>query len=219
MPGRDLKSNALGRWLLSLAAMVVAVAASYNWFDRPFAFMANRLHVHQDQFAVLTHIPDPLIPVAIVLFVGLGFARLYGFSLSRLMTTVLGCSISVIVGETVKSQLKFVFGRTWPETWTHNNPSLINDNVYGFHFFHGGAGYASFPSGHTTAICAVVSVLWLAYPKFRPLYALGVAAVAIGLLGANYHFLSDVIAGGFLGTTIGWMTVMFLNLDGPAARS
>jgi membrane-associated phospholipid phosphatase len=209
--------NALRRWLLWLAATVAAVVACYNWLDRPAAFLANRLHVHQDQFAVLTHIPDPLILAAIVFFLGLGFARLSGWPLSRMATAALGCGISVIVGEAVKNQLKFVFGRTWPETWTHNNPSLIHDNVYGFHFFHGGAGYASFPSGHTTAICAFVSVLWIAYPKFRPLYAVAVAAVAIGLLGANYHFLSDVIAGGFLGVTIGWMTALLLNAAPPTA--
>ena len=32
-------------------------------------------------------------------------------------------------------------------------------------------------------------------------------AVAVGLIGANYHFLGDVIGGGFVGTSTGWMTV------------
>jgi membrane-associated phospholipid phosphatase len=45
------------------------------------------------------------------------------------------------------------------------------------------------------------------YPRLRPLYALAVAAVGVGLIGANYHFLSDVIAGGFVGSSTGWMTV------------
>jgi membrane-associated phospholipid phosphatase len=49
-------------------------------------------------------------------------------------------------------------------------------------------------------------VLWIVYPKWRPLYALVVLVVAVGLIGANYHFLSDVIAGGFVGTSTGWMT-------------
>lgn len=218
MRGQDGNLNHFGRWLLSLALMIVAVVIAYLWLDRPIAFMAYRLHFYQNQFAIPTHIVDPLMPMAIVLFLVIGLARLYGWPLSRLATAALGCSISIIVAETIKSQLKYVFGRTWPETWIHNNPSLIHDNVYGFNFFHGGPGYASFPSGHTTAICAVVSVLWIVYPKFRAIYALAVAAVVIGLLGADYHFLSDIIAGGFLGTTVGWMTVMFLRLDAPAAR-
>jgi membrane-associated phospholipid phosphatase len=88
-----------------------------------------------------------------------------------------------------------------------NNPSFIHDGAYGFNLFHGGLGYASFPSGHMAATCAVVSVLWIMVPKWRPFYALIVLAVAAGLVGANYHFLSDVIAGGFVGASTGWMTV------------
>ena len=54
--------------------------------------------------------------------------------------------------------------------------------------------------------CALVSVLWILYPQFRVVYALAVVAVVAGLLGANYHFLSDIIAGGFVGISTGWMT-------------
>ena len=86
-----------------------------------------------------------------------------------------------------------------------NNPSFIHDGVFGFNSFHGGPGYASFPSGHMSLTCAVVSVLWIAYPKLRALYALVVLAVAVGLVGANYHFLSDIIAGSFVGSTVGIM--------------
>jgi membrane-associated phospholipid phosphatase len=115
--------------------------------------------------------------------------------------------ISLALGAMAKAELKFAFGRTWPETWTRNNPSLIRDHVYGFFPFHGGPGYASFPSGHTTVVCAVMTVFWICYPRFRPLYALAMAAVAIGLVGANFHFLSDVIAGAFLGVSVGWISV------------
>ena len=30
------------------------------------------------------------------------------------------CSISLIVAEAAKNQLKYDFGRTWPETWINN---------------------------------------------------------------------------------------------------
>ena len=39
----------------------------------------------------------------------------------------------------------------------------------------------------------------------RTLYMLAGLAVAIGLIGANFHFLSDVIAGAFVGISSGWM--------------
>jgi membrane-associated phospholipid phosphatase len=114
-------------------------------------------------------------------------------------------SLSLIVAELTKTQLKLFFGRTWPDTFVNDNPSFLRDGVYGFNLFHGGRGYASFPSGHTAVTCAVITVLWIYYPRWRPLYALAVFAVGVGLIGANYHFLGDVIAGGFVGISSGWM--------------
>jgi membrane-associated phospholipid phosphatase len=78
--------------------------------------------------------------------------------------------------------------------------------AFGFNPFHGGPGFASFPSGHVAAICAVMTVLWWSYPSLRPIYVACVAAVAIGLIGANYHFLSDVLGGIFVGITAGYLT-------------
>jgi membrane-associated phospholipid phosphatase len=115
---------------------------------------------------------------------------------------------SLAVADAVKDQLKFAFGRTWPETWVRNNPSFIHDGVFGFYPFHGGPGFAAFPSGHATAVCAVMSVLWLCYPRFRLFYAAAIVAVAVALVVADFHFLGDVIAGGFLGITTGWLTVV-----------
>jgi membrane-associated phospholipid phosphatase len=146
-----------------------------------------------------------MVPLAVIVFVVLGLMNLSGRSLSRLENCTLLCSLSLIVAELTKTQLKLVFGRTWPDTFRDNNPSFLHDGTYGFNFFHGGHAYASFPSGHTAVTCAVISVLWVYYPKLRWLYALAVLAVAVGLIGANYHFVSDVIAGGFVGISCGWM--------------
>jgi membrane-associated phospholipid phosphatase len=109
------------------------------------------------------------------------------------------------MAESIKNQLKFIFGRLWPETWVLNNPSFIRDGAYEFDLFHGGAGYASFPSGHTSMTCAVISVLCILHPKLRALYLLVVLAITVSLIGANYHFLSDIIAGAFVGISTGWM--------------
>lgn len=198
--------SALNRWLIALAITVIAVVISYQWVDRPLALLAHAHSGERETFARFTHIPDPLIPLASFVFVVCGLWVFAGRRLTRLLTAAALCSISLIVAETIKSGLKYVFGRLWPDTWVQNNPSFIHDGAYGFNFFHGGQGYASFPSGHTTVTCALISVLWIFYPSFRPFYAAVVLAVAIGLIGANYHFLSDVIAGGFLGTSVGWMT-------------
>jgi len=67
--------------------------------------------------------------------------------------------------------LKFLFGRTWPL-------GLFRRHVYGFFPFHTGPQYASFPSGHTAAVCAVLSILWIWYPRFRPAYVAGASPLA-----------------------------------------
>jgi membrane-associated phospholipid phosphatase len=197
--------TAIQRWFSSLAATAVAVVIAYLWLDRVIALFAQGRLVQHDTYAQLTHIPDPFMPLAIVIFVSVGLLALSGRPLAKIPATALLCSVSVIVAEATKNQLKFVFGRTWPDTWIQNNPSFIHDGVYGFNPFHGGPGYMSFPSGHLSQTCAVISVLWIIYPKWRALYALVVLAVVVGLVGANYHFLSDIIAGAFVGISTGWM--------------
>jgi membrane-associated phospholipid phosphatase len=193
------------KWLLGLAGTSAAAFVSYEWLDRPIALFFHSTVAQPKTFATLTHAPDPLVALAAILFVILGLMNLSGRVLSRLQNCALLCSLSVIVAELTKAQLKLMFGRTWPASWTNGNPSFLRDGVYGFNFFHRGDGYASFPSGHTAVACAVMTVLWVYYPAWRVLYVFGALAVGIGLIGGNYHFLSDVIAGAFVGVSSGWM--------------
>jgi len=196
-------------WVSALLATVLASAVSFQWLDRPIAFLVHRQGERPQVLGWLTLTPDPLIPLALVSFIALSLWTLSGRILVKWQWVLLICSISVIVAEAVKTQLKFIFGRTWPDTWIDNNPSLIRDGVYGFNPFHGGGGYASFPSGHMTALCAVLVVLWMGYPKLRAIYLLLAVIVAAALVGEDYHFLSDVIAGVFVGASIGWMSYTF----------
>jgi membrane-associated phospholipid phosphatase len=201
--------------LAACSLTIAAVVVSYLWIDQPLAFFTYHDRIFYRFFVDLTLIPEPLPGLALIVFFALGLWAVAAKPASKLYTVLSTCSVSMIVAEATKSQLKYIFGRTWPETFVNNNPSLISNNAYGFNFFHGGPGYASFPSGHMTTICAVASVLWIYYPKFRALYALVVIVVAIGLIGADYHFLSDIIAGSLLGTITGWFAVA---LQEQAAR-
>jgi membrane-associated phospholipid phosphatase len=211
--------RALQRWLIALLLIALAVVVSYLWIDRPLALFAHGLlPVHKHRFfEPLTHIPDPLIPAAAIAFVVLGLYALADRALARFPRVIAICSFSLVMAQVIKDQLKHVFGRTWPETWIDHNLSFIDNGVYGFNWFHGGGGYESFPSGHMTATCALISVLWICYPRFKPLYALAVLAVAVGLLGADFHFLSDVIAGSFVGASTGWLTVVLADRLAPDA--
>ena len=195
-------------WLLAFVLVALAIVISYFLIDRPIALFVHS-YLPQNSQALAepaTYFPNPLIALASVAFLALGIRGLAGRPLSKMQAAIFLCSVSLLIAEPIKSQLKFVFGRTWPESWNQNNPSFIHDGIYGFHWFHGGAGaFQSFPSGHMAAICAVASVLWVYYPRLRSVYSIVTLAALVGLVGANFHFLSDAIAGAFVGASAGLM--------------
>lgn len=206
-------------WCAALVAavIVIVIAICYQWLDRPIALAMHRAVVSHDYrwWAMLTRIPNPLIPLAAIVFVVLSIRLLRRRALGGIEVVAFVAAVATIVTEVCKEQLKFLFGRSWPESWAGTNPSFIRDGIYGFHPLHGG-NYNAFPSGHTATACAVLTVLWLNYPKAWPLWLAAGVAVAGGLVVLNYHFLSDVIAGAFLGVSIGLLVsaiwgVQFLN--------
>lgn len=199
----------LKHWGIAFVATVVAVVIAYQFLDRDIASYAATHFQKKPWFDAMTQIPEWLARLAALVFAVSAAYALIGRAPPRPLAIGLLASASLAVASAIKDQLKLAFGRTWPETWTNNNLSFIRDHVYGFNPFRGGQAYASFPSGHTTAICAVTAVLWICYPKFRAAYALLVATVVIGLIGADYHFLSDIIAGAFLGSLTGWVALRF----------
>lgn len=207
----------LKHWTYGLVLAAAVTLVSYEFLDKPLAFLAHDHLRHYAVFAGLTALTEYFPPIAIAIIFVAGLWRLSGRVLGYAFEALLLASVSLVVARATKDQLKYIAGRTWPETWTNNNPSLIKDGAFGFNFFHGGSGFESFPSGHTLGICAVTVALWFYYPRFLPIYLTLILAVSAGLIGANYHFLSDIIAGGFIGATLATLCVgMFARrLSGP----
>jgi membrane-associated phospholipid phosphatase len=119
--------------------------------------------------------------------------------LSHFRFCTVACALSVLLSLALKYPSKYVFARTWPDTFKDDNPSWLQDGVYGFQWFEPGVAYQSFPSGHTLAVSAVAMVVWYCYPRLRLVAVAMIASVVIGLLALYYHFLSDVLAGFYLG--------------------
>jgi len=208
------RMSLMRRWCWAFGLTVAAVAVSYLLLDRPISFFAHANLASYPVFAALTFIPEPLTSIATVLILVVGVLTLSEHPPARWQRVALTFGFSILSTSLAKNHVKLVFGRTWPETWTQGNPSLIRDNVYGFNFLHAphGKWYEAFPSGHTAAIGAAATVLWVCYPRLRALWALLAAAVVVGLIGTNFHFLSDIIAGGLLGTTVAAIALRFVGL-------
>ena len=196
----------LQKWIACSVLTVVLVVISYLWIDRPVALLAHDAH-RLVISGLPRQIPVVAAPLAGMVLLVLAMRALMRRPLTRPYVVLLLCALSFFVAEGLQVYLKKAFGRTWPESWMGPNISFIRDGVYGFNPFHGGPVYTSFPSGHTAVLCAVVAVLWVCYPKFRPLYVVCVLVTAVSLIASNFHFVSDVIAGIFLGTSIGWITM------------
>lgn len=88
-------------------------------------------------------------------------------------------------------------------SWFHDSkdPNDFNFNPFDI------AGGLRWPSGHTASNIAIVSALVAFYPDEPWLAAIGypiALAIGIGMIEGDYHWLSDVVAGGLMGHAIGW---------------
>ncbi|MDR3326250.1 MAG: phosphatase PAP2 family protein [Rhodospirillaceae bacterium] len=199
--------------LISCFVCAIMVGFSITFLDREIATWSHNYLNGIQMFVWFTWIIEPIPYLAVGGLAAFIILLLFGWRPGPLGSKILSFCLAVLVAIAIKEQLKFYFGRTWPETWTNDNPSWIDNGIFTFQLFHGKDGWASFPSGHTTTIAASMSVLWRIIPKFRLLWGCLFVLVAIGLLGANYHWLSDIITGGFLGTACGFGMTTLLCQD------
>jgi membrane-associated phospholipid phosphatase len=188
----------------AFVACVVSSALSIAFVDRAVATWSHATLGQAAPFVWLTHIIDPFVPAASIGLVIITIGAVFGWRPGPFGRILIALCIAVLIATVLKEELKFLFGRTWPETWVGNNPSWIKDGIYRFEPLHGGRGWASLPSGHMALIAAPCTVLWLLAPRiWRWLCGILVAAMAIGLVGADFHFVGDMIAGTFLGWACG----------------
>ncbi len=192
-------------WGVVICAVLVVL--SVGFVDRPMAHLTHDAIGRNALFLGLTRIPEGLAALAVPLVVVLGLVRMRRGRLAGVSHVGFLAGLSMIVAEAIKNALKLAFGRTWPETWINHNPSFIDNGVYGFFPFHGGPGWGSFPSGHMTIVTAAMGVFWLLWPRWRGIYLLPVVATATGVFAMDYHFVADLIGGGFLGFAVAAATV------------
>lgn len=201
------------RSVLSLLICAAVVAMCYQFVDWRVAQWVHREQLGKN-YPVLkwpTYLSGWLEVTALVVICLLVVWRTFA-PWQRWKKVLLTAALSVTVASGIAEQVKVVFGRPWPETWRDDNSSYIGNGDYDFRWFHGNDDYGSFPSGHTTIICAAMSVVWIGWPQARWLAALLVAAVVVGLVGNNYHFVGDTVAGAFLGSVVGaWSSAAFLS--------
>ena len=202
-----LPKTPFSRWLTMLALGTVIVVLCIAYVDRPVVDFFEPL-MWQTAWVFINRILRVLVALvglAVFWLLGCGVYRLRDRFLPPWTQLPMQCSWSVVFAVTTELGLKSVFGRMPPY------PAYLRDHLYGFRLFDGVRATDAFPSGTATIACALATVLWLALPKRRIAIA-GISILAcLAVIVANYHWVSDVIAGAFIGSSIGWFTVLLMQ--------
>lgn len=193
------------RTLIATAFCIAAVLICYFWIDRPVAFFVYHHHINSfPPFRWLTYPPPEVQNWSALVLTILMVRRAWG-PFMRWQKVLLVACLSVIVADDFRISLGDVCGRYWPETWTHDNPSLIGTGTYGFHPFQRGDDIGSFPSGHACRILGFATVWVIAMPHSRTVQLATIVLcvpMLVSLVAMNYHFVGDVIAGSMLGAIV-----------------
>jgi membrane-associated phospholipid phosphatase len=205
--------NLLRRSLIATGICVLAVVICYFWVDRSVAFFVYDHHINKiEVFRWLTYPPPEVQNWSALVLTILMIRRAWGPFLRWQKVLLVAC-ISLIVADDFRISLGDVFGRYWPQTWQHDNPSLIGTGAYGFHPFQRGDDIGSFPSGHACRIVGFAGVWTIAMPDSRIVATVVSASMLLSLVAMNYHFVSDVIAGSVLGALIAAHTTHLARLE------
>jgi membrane-associated phospholipid phosphatase len=187
------------------------VGLAIAFVDRPFSTWSHSALHGIAFFKWLTWIVDPIPWAVAVVLVAAGLSGASGWRPGAVGKTLLAVAVATAIAIFLKDELKWLFGRPWPEGWVAGAPSWIGTGTDRFYFFKNNQGYWSFPSGHMTVITAPMAVLWRRVPRWRWLWGAAIALVAIGLAGSDFHFVGDMVAGTFLGAACAAGTLAFIK--------
>ncbi len=190
---------------------IIFMLVSVLFIDRALAEYLHQLKPHSPIlntcYLLLSKIPLALEVLAGVIILS-GLFNQYRVNVKQLIKPII---YVVIAASVIRVSAKVIFGRTWPETWTNNNPSWIEHGVEAFYPFSMSVSYHSFPSGHALFTFALASLFWHFMPKLYWLWISLMVGVIIGQLAQNYHYLGDLLAGAILGILITQLVVNLID--------
>lgn len=178
-------------WILTTIIVIAFCMASYWFFDRPLALYLRTIGpgLH-DVFVMVNRlgVSTPYLVLSAAAFLVLR----YVWRRQRGALIALFLFLALVLSGIIDVALKAVLGRARPKL-------LFNDHIYGFKFLQTQADWVSFPSGHATTVAALGLALILVWPRTRLVVGLLALAVILGRVIVDAHFLSDAVAGAFLG--------------------
>ncbi len=186
---------ALRIWVGSFVACAAVVAFSFAEMDVAVARQLWRGHRHLGYLGTVFG-AAVLLTLESAVLLSLILARVTRGHLSRFRETLAIACLASICAYGINDQvLKPLFGVQAPA-------AVIHGARHAFDFAMGFAG-SSFPSGHMVLAGAFAGVFMRLYrASIWPLAALLLISATLLIVG-DWHFISDVIAGTFLGVSAG----------------
>jgi membrane-associated phospholipid phosphatase len=180
-------------WFLSLLICTLLMAVAFAHLDVP---IARRVYGILSQGLAAGFGSAILLGIEAAIAVALVIIRIMRGHLSPFSeATVLACLTSICAYAINDSTLKSIFGVPNPTAVLQGAQHAIN--------FLSGSANSSFPSGHMVLAGAFAGVFMRLYrTTILPFSALLLIAAALLVVG-DWHFVSDVIAGTFLGISAG----------------
>ncbi len=182
------------------AAAAVLVGVTVVWLDRPVAIW---FQAHGDEtMNLFRRLSLPGDSVWYLVGGGIGAPLAYVLSrryvapardrLLMLASRFAFLFLAVAATGIAVDLLKILVGRSRPR-------HLFQDGLMTMAPGSLSSSWWSFPSGHSTTVGTVAMVLVLLFPRFAWAWIALALAVALGRVGATAHFISDTIAGLWLG--------------------
>jgi len=195
---------------LSSALLVILMIISYHWIDRPLALFCRDLNSAIIQvFQWITELGKStgyLVGFP-ALFVFFKFVRRRQIAANVCLFLFTSIAVSGLLTDAIKP----LVGRLRPKM-------LFEAGLYSFEPFRIGYEYNSFPSGHATTIFALAAALALFFPRWRlPLFTLA-AIVGLSRIIVGAHYLSDVLAGAWVGVVTVFLLMMLVRRRGWRVR-
>ncbi len=182
-------------WLLSLLICTLAVALAFFYLDLAIAHRVYGLFWTADNLergfasTVLLGIESAAALALICIRITRGHLSRFGEA------TALACLTSICAYAINDNMLKIFFG-------VPNPAAVLHGSRHAFDLLTGSSN-SSFPSGHMVLAGAFAAVFMRLYrTSILPLSALLLIA-AVLLITGDWHFVSDVIAGTFVGVSAG----------------
>jgi membrane-associated phospholipid phosphatase len=200
----------LTRVLAAAAVCGVLCAVCIFFVDRPVAWLVYHHRAFRLVFQAMASPSLISLPFALVYLTGYAISAPFTWPPGARTQKCLAVCFAVLTATAMKDELKWLFGRPWPDSW-------VQHGLYAFSPFNDTYLYGSFPSGHTAYIAAPMFMLCHLAPRYRAVWLGIVGMVMIGLVAAGYHYPADVIAGLFLGYAAAGLTVALMPGRAPAA--